>query len=162
MGGSGSVAGVKEVDDLDGVVASYHGVLRHVAGADGLAYHAQHRCGEFIWRLAGQLVHRKASLAHIVHAGRSGLPLAVDGKTGGNGRVVRVIVARSLHNVRCQPQGIAAQRYLASALVQGIERRPACAIVVDCDFTTNLYILIINLLNNSFINTNRIEDQLIL
>ena len=153
---------MKEVDDLDGVVASYHGVLWHVAGADGLAYHTQYRCGEFIRRLACQLVHRKASLAHIVHAGHPSLPLAVDGKTGGNGWVVRVAVARRLHNVRCQPQRIAAQRHLTSALVQGIKRHPACAIVIDCDFTTNLYILIINLLNNSFINTNRIEYQLIL
>ena len=75
---------------------------------------------------------------------------------------MRVIVARSLHGVRCQPQGIAAQRHLAGALVQGIERRPASAIVIDCDFTTNFYIIIINLLNNSFINTNRREDQLVL
>lgn len=35
-GSGGSVAGVKEVDNLDGVVASHHGVLWHVAGADVL------------------------------------------------------------------------------------------------------------------------------
>ena len=33
-GGGGSVAGMKKIDDLDGVVASHHGVLRHVTGAD--------------------------------------------------------------------------------------------------------------------------------
>lgn len=33
-GSGGSVAGVKEIDNLDGVVASHHGVLWHVAGTD--------------------------------------------------------------------------------------------------------------------------------
>ena len=38
VGDSGPIAGIKEIDDLDGVVAGYHGVLWHVAGADAVTY----------------------------------------------------------------------------------------------------------------------------